>query len=353
MKTEIRTNDSLTFKGCLRKWYLTSPHRDNLEPRRPVDVFFVGRGIHYALAAMYEHGEDPVAALDTWWMEEMELANKQLEIMLIEEEAMWDELRGLSLRMLQHFKQWAVGGETDMSQWEHVDSEVEYNIPLRTLTGRASPRYCLAGRVDRVVRINGAIWGVEYKTINTQGFGSVSDGRLEKDEQATAYIYALSKKYPEGQIGGMKFVFLKKALPKPPRVLKNGKLSKDKAQDTTLSLYIQAILNMGLGMRNYEDILMHLKEKPNNFFKIISTTRHAYTLEQYQRNIYRLSRDMARVKTIEQAYPTPPWFGCKNCHVKDICDWMDIGLDTHILRAQKYRQRRAWDTAKEKEETAL
>lgn len=48
---------------------------------------------------------------------------------------------------------------------------------------------------------------------------------------------------------------------KKPRVLKNGQLSKDKAQNTTYVMYVEAIKENNLNIEDYNDILIELTNK--------------------------------------------------------------------------------------------
>ena len=57
------------------------------------------------------------------------------------------------------------------------------------------------------------------------------------------------------------YINIPKAEMKKPRLLKNGSLSKDKAQNTTYALYLEAIEENGLNVADYEDILSEITDK--------------------------------------------------------------------------------------------
>ena len=182
-----------------------------------MSYFFLGRGIHYALDALYGTGESPVTAFQRWYSDELNLVRTQTGGLFEGEEQEFSDLLSLGTGMLEHYLRWATSNDT-INSMETIPGpvagscETEFVLSLITSSGRTSPKYLFAGRFDRIVRYQGALWIVEYKTAAPQAFGNVSQ-RLNSDEQATSYIYALSRLYPNERIGGALFIFLKKKLP--------------------------------------------------------------------------------------------------------------------------------------------
>lgn len=82
------------------------------------------------------------------------------------------------------------------------------------------------------------------------------------DEQmyiyAVAYATSNNLTLQDIEIG---YINIPKCEMKPPRVLKNGQLSKDKAQNTTYEMYMEAIKENGLNISDYEDILSEITDK--------------------------------------------------------------------------------------------
>lgn len=350
-KKQIRISDTRSFKACRRLWLFTSHHRMNLERMRPVDYFFFGRGVHYALSRLYEGGEDPSPAFADWYSRELDLVRQQTGGLFGEEEQMFAELLELGIGMLDHYARWAQEYDKDLTT---LGTEVEFELPLLTRKGRRSGHYILAGRFDRIVRDStGTLWVVDFKTSAKPAFASI-ERRLQNDEQATAYIYALQRLYPDERIGGAQFVYLKKALPTTPKLVHKGTaLSQNKQMDTTLEVYVNTIKEHGFDPAPYMNFLRHLREKGNTFFRCFEVKRHPKQLQRFEKDLYRTVQDMSKVRTLDDAYPNPPWYGCQRCVVRELCDLINIGADPTFLIHTEYRPRRKWREDIQKEEETI
>lgn len=84
--------------------------------------------------------------------------------------------------------------------------------------------------------------------------------RADVTEQLTFFnhrvniLSLLGSEYWGEGFGGVKVLVSKKSVPKPPTVLKSGKLSKAKNQVTTRKLYAKAVKDNGLLLEDYADI---------------------------------------------------------------------------------------------------
>lgn len=110
------------------------------------------------------------------------------------------------------------------------------------------------------------------------------------------------------------YVNIPKAEVKKPRVLKNGTLSKDKAQNTTYELYLEAIEENGLNVADYEDILSEITDK-----HLTSVATCNINLEMAQRimeNIDNTIKDMDKGYVLEKCT-----FQCKYCDFLDYCKY--------------------------------
>lgn len=351
-KRQIRISDTRQFKSCRRLWFFTSHHRMNLERMRPVDYFFFGRGIHYALSALYEDGTPPAPVFSDWYTKELDLVRAQTGGLFEEEEQMFAELLELGTGMLDHYVQWAPEAlDTGLLT---LGTEVEFELPLLTPRGYRSGWYTFAGRFDRVARgPAGALWVIDFKTSARPAFANI-ERRLQNDEQATAYIYALQRLHPKERIGGAMFVYLKKALPTIPKLIYKGKaLSQNKQMDTTLTEYVEAIKGHGFDYRDYTNFLRHLQEKGNTFFKCFEVKRHPKQLQRFEKDLYRTVQDISTVRTLDDAYPNPPWYGCQRCTARELCDLVNIGADPAFLITTEYRPRRRWREDIQKEEETI
>ena len=99
-----------------------------------------------------------------------------------------------------------------------------------------------------------------------------------------------------------------------PRLLKNGKLSKDKAQRTTHKMYMKAIIEYGLNVSDYEDILSELIERKLLSISISSINRDM--LLRIMTNIDNTIKDMEKGYVLEKCS-----FLCKKCDYLQYCKY--------------------------------
>jgi CRISPR/Cas system-associated exonuclease Cas4 (RecB family) len=171
----------------------------------------------------------------------------------------------------------------------------------------------IKGVIDVVWRckITGKILITDYK------FSNKDKGQVDiwLDEQMYIYAaaYASLNNIPLEDIF-IGYVNIPKAEMKKPRVLKNGSLSKDKAQNTTYALYMEAITENGLNAEDYADILDEIKDK-----RLTTVATSNINLEMAQRimqNIDNTIKDMDKGYVLERCT-----FQCKYCDFLDYCKY--------------------------------
>lgn len=171
----------------------------------------------------------------------------------------------------------------------------------------------IKGVIDVVWRskITGKILITDYK------FSNKDKGQVDiwLDEQMYIYAaaYASLNNIPLEDIF-IGYVNIPKAEMKKPRVLKNGSLSKDKAQNTTYALYMEAITENGLNAEDYTDILDEIKDK-----RLTTVATSNINLEMAQRimqNIDNTIKDMDKGYVLERCT-----FQCKYCDFLDYCKY--------------------------------
>ena len=171
----------------------------------------------------------------------------------------------------------------------------------------------IKGVIDVVwkCKITGKILITDYK------FSNKDKGQVDiwLDEQMYIYAaaYASLNNIPLEDIF-IGYVNIPKAEMKKPRVLKNGSLSKDKAQNTTYALYMEAITENGLNAEDYADILDEIKDK-----RLTTVATSNINLEMAQRimqNIDNTIKDMDKGYVLERCT-----FQCKYCDFLDYCKY--------------------------------
>jgi hypothetical protein len=325
--TPVRIKDTsaterIGFRKCRRQWFLSVVHR--LDQERGNVNFFLGNIYHAALAAYYESlrigldtDQAETAALDTYqevYDEETKALRERLGIG-------WslsrDEYRGageLGLEMLQNYlEKERVNPLLD----EVLAVEFRVNIPIRSPKGRKVG--ALSVQADVVGRKEGVLRVVDHKTASR----APNLAHLDIDDQLTAEVYSWWKhsgEFPEQAVYNASM----KREAGPPRLLKNGRLSKDKNQGTTAELYRLAIHEHGLDPADYADMLTYLDEREarddDPLFVRDVTFRTPGQMVAFERDLREEFRDMRLVAIHpERAYPNPSPFTCPSCPVRAIC----------------------------------
>lgn len=172
----------------------------------------------------------------------------------------------------------------------------------------------LKGFIDLVLKNEktNKILLIDYK------FSTSNKGQedLLLDEQLYIYSLLYSKQFniPIDNIS-VGYISIPKTQLDKPRLLKNGKLSKDKNQNTTYNKYIEAIKELNQDINDYQDILEQLSGKT---LLNISITEHINLdmLERIVINIDNIFKDMQKGYTIEKCS-----FMCKNCDYLQYCKY--------------------------------
>lgn len=99
-----------------------------------------------------------------------------------------------------------------------------------------------------------------------------------------------------------------------PRVLKNGTLSKDKAQNTTYNLYVESINELGLNISDYEDILSELTNK--TMINVAISQMNRDMMLRIAQNVDNVIKDMEKGYVLEKCT-----FQCKYCDFLQYCKY--------------------------------
>jgi len=160
-----------TWKACPRKWWFK--YHEGLEPLKPKPAPYFGSLVHVGLGAHYG-GQDPFEAMQEhltsntspWGDDEAEHNIGIAEVLV------GGLLARDPVRAMEH---------------EVVAVEKEFIVPLKTATGRKSPKFSLAGKIDLVTKDpHGNAWLWDWKT----GSRELDTDRLQIDDQMAYYMWA-------------------------------------------------------------------------------------------------------------------------------------------------------------------
>lgn len=171
----------------------------------------------------------------------------------------------------------------------------------------------IKGVIDVVWRhkTTGRILITDYK-FSTKNKG-LEDILLDEQMYLYAMVYGLQNKLSIDDID-IGYVNIPKCEMIKPRVLKNGTLSKDKAQNTTYNLYVESINELGLNISDYEDILSELTNK--TMINVAISQMNRDMMLRIAQNVDNVIKDMEKGYVLEKCT-----FQCKYCDFLQYCKY--------------------------------
>lgn len=342
MLAEIHVSDVLAFKRCRRAWNWSSLLRENLTPKRVYAPFFTGRLIHYALEKRYKYGW----VVDQGAQQFMEVYHKENPDLDDSDRELMDREFELAIGILSHYVLWQAHDNsiTSDQNFEFIQLESLFKVPLRTPKGKPSAKMLSAGRFDGIVKRldNGKLYLWENKTTR-----SISERlkMLELEEQTDTYLLA-AQELLGVPVAGTVYTLIRKKLPERPTLLQNGTLSLNKSIDTSAE-YLAWFLREFFQIRD-EDFALRQRVKqeygalinavalqPNKFFQRVIIHRSQTELKNASTDRYRAAEEMISPRT-----PIYPHFGphCNYCLYREPCIMMQQGLDPTRYLEQNYVQ---------------
>lgn len=339
----IRTSDRKTFRQCRQLWDFTSPIRRNLEPVVTSKHLVFGIAIHRGLEEYYEpeywNQPNPIKAnraVLSYIEERKQQRSDMRDAMDDAQLTEFDELTELGRDMLYYYGDWApahdhftpVAVEYDFqvpvvvpqghTDWFLTDEPYNRGFDVDDTSGKPCLQYrrkpvMYEGRIDLILRENGtdALWIADHKTASRLGGG---DAHLDIDTQVASYAWAMRELGKN--VAGVIYSQLLKSAPSEPKVLKSGKLSKDKSQGTTYELYVEALEKHRLPHHDYEDFLEYLRTNPNEYVKRLQLHRSNNELDRQGDLIFMEAIEMVSEPFI---YPNPHFMECNRCAFKSPC----------------------------------
>ena len=170
----------------------------------------------------------------------------------------------------------------------------------------------LKGVIDVVWKnkITGKVLITDYK-FSTKNKG-LEDIFLDEQMIIYAVLYSLQNNINVSDIE-IGYINILKTEFKKPRLLKNGTLSKDKAQCTTRLLYLEAIKEFGLNINDYEDILSELNDK--KMTNTILSSINNDMMCRIMKNIDNVIEDMSNKTYVLEKCS----YQCKYCEFVEYC----------------------------------
>jgi len=247
---------------------------------------------------------------------------------------MLEEQRELGIGMLKYYKKFAEAVDDEYFE-EVVETEKSFTIPIKTPEGNLSwGRY--SGTIDGIVKDElGQYWLLEHKTASR-----ISTDHLPLDEQIVRYIWAAQEEYGL-KLEGVIYNIIRKKIPKEPKELKSGGLSKSKSISTTWSKYKKSLIEYYGGKDNvpwdeYEDVLESLEDGWKDFYYRKRIRKSQAEIENIKRRTYIEYKQMRNAK---EFYPTPNRNCMWDCDFRHVCIEMNNGTDVEFMLEEMYEER--------------
>lgn len=311
MKTLTYSSTS-SFKNCRKKYKLN--YIDKLEPKERPLYFSIGGAIHLGLEKWYQ-GNDKQSCIDaiTSYMYENEPdiddddKYKKFEQSLKLVEMMFNNY-------IEHYPS---------EQFEIIEIEKEFTVTIiNPETNKPSRNYQLMGKVDGLVKENNNYWILEHKTASTIDNKYIKG--LTMDNQSICYLEALER-FLSIKIEGIIYNVLLKDYPKPPKVLKSGKLSTASNQKTTPELFNNAIHELGLDTDDYYEYIQYLYDNRKQYFYREYLTFNEKHIQEWRDELWDLQKDISETINKNRFYKNSSQcvsvYG--TCQFFDICSSLD------------------------------
>jgi CRISPR/Cas system-associated exonuclease Cas4 (RecB family) len=230
------------------------------------------------------------------------IAHKALETREIPDEILYPELK--EMFNITSWKEY----------FEHIFKELDSKFKDYDIVGKEIKitHDKVVGMIDLVLKhkTDGTILLLDYKfKANPMSYED-----LQLDEQLKIYAKLYASEFWEDinniYVG---YVNIPKTQLTKPKVLKNGSLSKDKSQNTTRELYLEAIAEQGLKKSDYADILLDLESK--EYITTVISSVDENEVSKIFTNLHNTIDSINAGFILE----TMSSHVCKNCEYKQFC----------------------------------
>lgn len=323
----IRTSERKNYKSCRRLFDYTSQNRRNLEHVRMNKHLSFGIANHIAAEAFY--------APELWDTTPIEIKVKRAQLALskaideqiakekkatkdgsldTERREEYEQRRTLGVGMWENYGEFSL----EHDNFTPISVEQKFQMPL---TYKDGTPVVIDGH-PVVYQLRTDLIAVEHDTgnlviVDHKNVGSLYDTEhLDLDTAITSYLWAIGR--VTGQtVSTFYYNELVKSVPEAPKILKKGDLSKDKRQNTTLSLYLEEIDKRGLDRADYADMLEHLSNNPRQYYRRTPVTRTPAQLDaEWDYVIGEATEMLSRELNI---YPNPDKIRCRGCDFVHPC----------------------------------
>lgn len=348
----------LGFQSCKRRWYLGRMYSG----RSSTPALYFGNGIHQGLEGYFKWkklqprdipGQRQACheAFDVWATEQVEVLKEEYGMLWEFAVTPFNQMVNLGEQILDNYIDYDQYAEISLrpilvEKRMFIPIDEDYDSTKINGNGKGlGARNVLTMRWDLLAETNNGLIGpADHKT--SSGFHATGSA-LDIDEQMTGYAYGYWRLYKRQRTADVViYDVLAKKIPAEPKVLKSGKLSKNKAQDTTHEKMMQAIKARNEDPADFAEVLYVLETKGmGNYFTREISPRNLLQVQNYEYRTRLIFEEMRRViENPEMAYPSPSAFKCPSCPFLQVCIAMEDGGDAQYLLDSAFQRhgKTAW-----------
>ena len=220
-------------------------------------------------------------------------------------------------------------------KYEIVEPEMQFVVPVRTASGRRSPKFKFAGKVDGVMKnIMGDNLNYLHEVKTTQQWDSSNERFLAIDDQTTGYCWALREMGIN--VAGIIYTVLKK----PGfdwNLTKEAKKARLEARKAKTFYKEDPIDDYETAEHYLERVRADFEANPQKYFIRKMFARSPAQLDAFGKRLPLKIRDVLNLQNAVP-FPQPSQFRCRMCGVFDLCaNWTDETMKTkYEVRPKKH-----------------
>lgn len=298
----VRTSERTSYLRC--RWAWDRSYNDGLKPRHAAIPLRFGTLIHGAMEKYYKVGRERGPLPHKTFKRLYDKSLKEAEAFgMKDNDGVWHDAGELGVAMLKSYIE-EFGDDSDI---DVLATEQPFQTPV--LNSKGAYLFTYVGVFDGVWRERSTkkIWIPDYKSV-----ASIPKDSQWMDEQAGSYwafgvpwLYQQKILKPKQQLSGLRFIFLRKALPDDRPTNAAGHCLN---QDGSVS-----------------------KSQPAPYFEVRPVRRSQIDSDSLRTRVIQQVREMRKVRKGElEAYKNPgPMYNpnCRGCGYRDICELHERGED--------------------------
>lgn len=282
-------------------------------------LLIVGTLVHSCIEMYFKEGYY-LPAIQEW-------REGEFTKMFAEEQALHKDVIPLTKHLIRgYISNWKESGYTMI--WVEKDFRVEI-----------FPGIFLVGKIDGKCKEGKRFtWLVEHKTAKKMP----GEEMRINDTQVITYDAVLHL-LGEDPVTGVMWDYLRTKLPTKPEILRSGGLSKSMKIDSTKEVYLREILKHGLDPRGYQDILEHLREKRDQFYRQVKLPISRSMSQTVLDEMVSTAGLLMALTGVWEANPNKPTpftrnltRDCSWCDYQPLCHAELRGEDTAYMRKHDY-----------------